>query len=104
MIDAAGDLAALFADPFGFAKPAVYAPAEGSAFDLRVVPTRPDEVVGFGESRLSSPATVFLVQVADVAEPNAGDVITFEGTDYVVQGVPQRDDNRTRWRVDTRPS
>lgn len=104
MIDFAGDLGRIFADPQGFGVDATYTPAAGPPVSVRVVPARPDETARFGEMRLAAETAEFLIPVAEVASPSSGDTLTYDGTDYTVQGQPERDERRVMWRVETRPA
>jgi hypothetical protein len=92
---------ALFADPH-LAREAVYAPAGGDPFRVRVIARRADAVTAFGEARLWSETTRFDVRVSDVATPRPGEQLVLDGATYVVQGEPQRDRERLVWTIDTR--
>ena len=48
----------LFGDPT-IARDALYAPTGGEAVSVRVVVHRPDEIVGFAETRIHTETTVF---------------------------------------------
>lgn len=84
---------------------AVYTPQGGAPVAVRVIARRPDQVIGFGETRLHAETTVFDVRASEVTNPNPGDVITFDGATFVVQGEPVRSDpDRLVWTLDTRPA
>jgi len=84
---------------------ALYTPQGGIAKDIRVIATRPDEIVGFGNTRVHTETALFEVRASEVAQPNPGDLLTIDGTDYVVQGEPERrDPHRLVWTLDTRPA
>lgn len=104
MIDFAADSAAIFGDPQGFAGDAQYFPGGGPAVTIRVIPTRPDETVGFGGSQIQSETATFLASVVEMPDPRAGELLIFGDTDYIIQGKPQRDELRLTWRIDTRPT
>ena len=71
---------------------------------VRVVVRRPDEIVGFGETRIHTETTVFDVRASEVTDPRPGDRLTLDGVDYVIQGEPQRrDPDRLIWTLDVRP-
>jgi len=94
----------LFGDP-AIARDALYAPTGGEAVSVRVVVRRPDEVVGFGETRIHTETTVFEVRTSEIAAPRPGDRLTLDGITYVIQGEPERrDPDRLIWTLDVRPS
>ncbi len=72
---------------------ATYTPQGGSPVTVKVIAKRPDEVVGFGETRIQAETTVFDVRISEVAPPQAGDMIAFDGATYLIQGEP-RAENR----------
>lgn len=94
---------ALFGDA-NMAADALYTPMIGDAVTVRAVRTAPDEIDSFGAAAFQSDTVLLDVRVSDVSAPVAGDTITFEGEDRIVQGVPVRDDHRTVWTLDTRPA
>lgn len=93
---------ALFADP-NLGRAAMYEPADGDPFPVRVIARRADAVTEFGEARLWSETTRFDVRVGEVATPRPDDRIVIDGTAYIVQGEPLRDRERLVWTLDTRP-
>ena len=92
----------LFADP-NIAVDALYAPAGGNPKTVRVIATRPDEIVGFGDTRIHTPTAVFEVRVSEVPAPEAGDTVEVGGETFVLQGEPVRDPDRLTWTLDARP-
>ena len=92
---------ALFADP-NLAREAVYEPADGDPFPVRVIARRADAVTEFGEARLWSETTRFDVRASEIAAPRPGDHLSIDGTAYIVQGEPLRDRERLVWTLDTR--
>ncbi|OSM04148.1 head-tail joining protein [Magnetofaba australis] len=89
---------AVFAS-FGVA--ATYTPANGDpATEITVLAKRPDEVVGFGETRIAAEISLFEIRASDIANPQGGDVITLNSIDYTVQGAPTRGTERLVWVVD----
>jgi hypothetical protein len=94
---------ALFADP-NLGREASYEPADGEAFPVRVIARRADAITEFGDARLWSETTRFDVRVSEVAAPLPGDRLVLGGTDYIVQGEPQRDRERLVWTLDVRPT
>ena len=97
-------LDALFGDPT-IARDALYAQTGGEAVSVRVVVRRPDEIVGFGETRIHTETTVFDVRTSEVTDPRPGDRLTLDGVDYVIQGEPERrDPDRLIWTLDVSAS
>lgn len=94
---------ALFADP-NLGHAAIYEPADGDPFPVRVIARRADAITEFGEARLWSETTRFDVRVAEVAAPRPGDQIVINGITYIMQGEPLRDRERLVWTLDTRPA
>lgn len=94
----------LFADP-NLAQEASYqVGGTGTPLTIRIVARRPDQIIGFGETRLHSESDVFDIRVSEVSNPRPGDTLTVDGATYVVQGEPVRSDpDRLIWTLDTRP-
>jgi hypothetical protein len=80
---------------------AVFTPDGGDSVTVRVISKRPDEIVGFGDTRIHTETAVFDMRVSEVGTPRPGDRLTVEGTEYVVQGEPVRDPERLVWTVET---
>ena len=84
---------------------ATYTPDGGEPMSVRVIAWRPDEIVGFGDSRIHAETAMFEVRASEVATPRPGDTLTIGGVAYVVQGAPERrDPDRLVWTLDTRPA
>jgi hypothetical protein len=82
---------------------AVYIPAGGEPVSVRVIARRPDQIVGFGETRIHAETATFEVRASNVGTPRAGDRLTIGGEIFVVQGEPERrDPDRLVWSVDVR--
>ena len=97
-------MAGIFADP-NMSQQAVYTPATGEPKTVRVIARRPDEVIGFGETRIHAETTLFDVKTSEIPDPRPGDRLTVSGVDYVVQGEPERrDPDRLVWTLDVRPA
>lgn len=94
---------ALFADP-NIATEAVYTPAGGGALTVRVVARRPDEIVGFGDTRIHTATAMFDMRVSEVAAPAEDDRLDVGGETFVVQGEPVRDRDGLIWTLNTRPA
>ncbi len=88
-----------------FGVDAVYTPDGGGAVNVRVIARRPDEIVGFGDTRVLTETALFEVRSSEVATPQPGDRLTVDGADYVIQGEPERrDPDRLVWSLDVRPA
>ena len=88
-----------------FGVDAVYTPDGGGAVNVRVITRSPDEIVGFGDTRIHTETALFEVRSSEVAAPQPGDRLTVDGTDYVIQGEPERrDPDRLVWTFDVRPA
>ncbi|MBK5911462.1 hypothetical protein CCR85_08155 [Rhodothalassium salexigens] len=96
-------LDALFADAH-LARDVVYTAEGGSPALVRAILRRPDDVTGFGETRLWSETTRLDVRVAEVSAPRPGDRIEIDGEAFLIQGEPVRDRERLVWTVDLRPA
>ena len=81
---------------------ATYTPTGGSPVTVTVIPKRPDEILGFGESLVRTGTALFDVRASEVSSPAEQDALTFDGTAYVVQSVERRDPRRLIWTLDTR--
>jgi hypothetical protein len=99
----AGIIDRLFADP-NLGRAAVYAPADGAPFPVRIIARRADEVTAFGDARLWSETTRIDVRVSEVPSPRAGDRIEIDDETFLIQGEPVRDRERLVWTVDLRPA
>lgn len=94
----------LFADP-NIASDGLYIPSGDASVPVRLIARRPDEIIGFGETRVHSETTLFDIRVSEVPDPRPGDQVTFNERSYVVQGEPERrDPNRLVWTLDVRPA
>ena len=92
----------LFGNP-DLTRQAVYQPAEGEAFTIRIIARRADTTTDFGDARLWSETSVFDVRVSDVPQPRPGDRLIIGVETFVVQGEPVRDRERLIWTLNTRP-
>ena len=93
----------LFADP-NIACDAIYIPAGGDPMTVRVIAKRPDDIVGFGDTRIHTATAMFDVRVWEVSAPAEGDAIEVAGETYVIQGEPVRDRDGLIWSLDARPA
>ena len=88
-----------------FGVDAIFTPSDGGSVNVRVIAKQPDEIVGFGDTRIHSEASLFEVRASEVAQPCPGDLLTINGLDYVIQGEPERrDPHQLVWVLDTRPA
>ena len=88
-----------------FGVDAIYTPDGGGAVTVRVIVKRPDEIVGFGDTRIHTETALFEVRASDIATPRPSDRLTVDGADYVIQGEPERrDPDRLIWTLDVRPA
>ncbi|MBI1207245.1 MAG: hypothetical protein GC191_08145 [Azospirillum sp.] len=85
-------------------RPGSWTAAGGTAQPVRLVPSRPDTVVGFGETQVLSATARFKMLVADAPSVAKGDGLTFEGTLYVVQSARTDDPERLVWTLDCAPA
>jgi hypothetical protein len=93
---------ALFADP-NLGRAAIYQPADGDPFPVRVIARRADANTDFGEARLWSETMLLDLRVAEVANPRPGDWIVIDGEALVVGSEPVRDRERLVWTIEVRP-
>lgn len=94
---------ALFADP-NIARDAIWrAGGIGSGITVRVVPRRPDQVVGFGDSRAVLPTLLIDVRRSDVSDPASGDTVEIETETFEVIATPTIDSLRLVWTCEAAP-
>ena len=97
-------MAGIFADPH-MTQLAVYTPLDGEPKAIRAIARRPDEIIGFGETRIQAETTLFDVKTTDIPDPRPGDRLAVDGVDYIIQGEPERrDPDRLVWTLDVRPA
>ncbi|MBP9047908.1 MAG: hypothetical protein KBF85_06505 [Tabrizicola sp.] len=96
----AADTAAIFQGPL--AVDATYLPQVGLGYDIRCILQDPDQVLDYGSARFASATSVFLVPLAVVEDPVAGDSILIGDVTYVIQGQPLRNSRRLWWRIEAR--
>jgi hypothetical protein len=87
----------LFADP-NIATDAIWRwGGVGAGIAVRVVARRPDQVVGFGDSRAVLPTLLVDVRRSEVAEPASGDTVEIDGETFEVIAAPIIDSVRLIW-------
>lgn len=79
---------------------AIFQPRIGVNIAVTIVPRQPDEIIGLGRSDVATEVTLFDLRVKEVAEPQAEDVILYQGTEYRIIGEPRRDIHRLIWTVE----
>lgn len=94
---------ALFADP-NIARDAIWrAGGVGPGTTVRVVTRRPDQVLGFGDSRAVLPTTLIDVRRSEVSEPANGDTVEIDGDLFEVIAAPTIDSLRLVWTCEAAP-
>ena len=83
----------LFADP-NSAVEAIYTPAGGDPMTVRVIAKRPDDIVGFGDTRIHTATAVFDIRVSEVPAPAEGDTLEIPGSS---PGMSHANANRGFW-------
>ncbi len=82
-----------------FGQDATYQPIGGGSLVVRVILGQATEVSGLFDAGLAAPAHIADVRIAEVAAPQTGDLLTVEGTTYIVRQAHQ-DPERLVWRLD----
>jgi len=82
---------------------AVYTPAGSEPVPVRVIARRPDQILGFEETRIHAETATFEVRASEVANPRPDDQVIVDGQTFVIQGEPERrDPHRLVWSLDAR--
>lgn len=81
-----------------------FQPRIGPNRAVTVIPKRPDEIIGLGDTNLAAEVTLFDLKISEVSEPSEGDVIRYGSEDYRIIGTPRRDIHRLIWTVEATPS
>jgi hypothetical protein len=82
-----------------FGRDAAYQPVGGGSLAVRVILGQATEVSGLFDAGVTAPAHVADMRIAEVASPQAGDLLTVEGTAYIIRQALQ-DPERLVWRLD----
>ncbi|MBB3691457.1 hypothetical protein [Sphingomonas sp. BK580] len=92
-------LGALFRGPG--AVDARFTPAGGEplADSIRVIRSRPDEQVRFGEGVIVQGTNAFEIQRGDVDEPRDGDLLTIAGVSFRLIGDAMLDAEGLTWKI-----
>ncbi len=93
----------LFADP-NIARDALWrAGGVGVGIAVRVISKRPDQVVGFGDSRAILPTTLIDVRRSEIPDPASGDTVEIPGSSpgtgdtFEIIATPVADSLRLVW-------
>ncbi len=87
----------LFADP-NIARDAIWrAGGAGAGISVKVVTRRPDQVIGFGDSRAVLPTMLIDVRRSEVSAPATGDTVEIENEMFDVIATPTIDSLRLVW-------
>jgi hypothetical protein len=90
-------LDALFADP-NIACDALWrAGGVGDGIAARIVTRKPDQVVGFGDSRAILPTMLIDVRRSEVPDPASGDTVEIDGDAFEIIATPVADSVRLVW-------
>jgi hypothetical protein len=79
---------------------ATFQPRIGMNRAVTLIPKRPDEIIGLGQSDISSEVTLFDLRIKEVAELKADDVLIYQGEEYRIIAEPRRDIHRLIWTVE----
>ncbi|MCA0851293.1 head-tail joining protein [Salipiger thiooxidans] len=74
---------------------------DGVARDVRLLPTRPDDVAGFGELRIQDQTGIFEILASDFAGFAKGAILDLGGERRRVQHTRVRDPRRFKVTLDT---
>ena len=93
----------LFADP-NIARDATWrVGGVGAGATVRVITRRPDQVVGFGDSRAILPTMLIDVRRSEVPSAAAGDTVEIEGDTFEIIATPVVDSLRLVWTCEAAP-
>lgn len=88
---------ALFADP-NIARDAIWrAGGAGAGVAVRIITRRPDQVVGFGDSRAVLPTMQIDVRRSEVSDAASGDTVEIDGEIFEIIATPTADSLRLVW-------
>lgn len=86
-----------------FGVDALYQPQGGDAVPIRVLPRRGDNLVDFGQTRVSLDSLYFEARVIDLAAPEENALLQIGDHDYLIQTEPYKEDvSSLVWILDTR--
>jgi hypothetical protein len=88
---------ALFSDP-NLARDAIWrAGGTGDSIVVRVITKKPDQVVGFGDSRAILPTMLIDVRRSEISNPASGDTVEIDGDLFEIIAAPTIDSFRLVW-------
>jgi hypothetical protein len=94
---------ALFADP-NMARDATWrAGGTGEGTAARVITKKPDQVVGFGDSRAVLPTMLIDVRRSEVSGPANGDTVEIDGDTFEIIATPIADSLGLVWTCEAAP-
>lgn len=88
---------ALFADPNIACNATWRAGGAGESISVRVVTRRPDQVVGFGDSRAILPTLLIDVRRSELSGAASGDTVEIEGNTFEIIATPTADSLGLIW-------
>ena len=74
----------------------------GSPIAARVMVRKPDAVVGFGDTRITTATVLIHVRASEMADPREGDTVSVGCMTYKLMGKPERDSLGATWRCEAR--
>ncbi len=87
----------LFGEP-NIARSALWrAGGAGDGISVRVIIKRPDQVVGFGDSRAVLPTMLIDVRRSEVPDPATGDTVDLDGDLFEIIATPVADSLHLVW-------
>lgn len=94
---------ALFTDP-NIARDALWrAGGAGDGVVVRVITKRPDQVVGFGDSRAILPTMLIDVRRSEIPNPASGDTVEIDATVFEIIATPVADSLGLVWTCEAAP-
>lgn len=93
----------LFADPNLSRDALWHAGGAGDGTAVRIIRKRPDQVVGFGDSRAVLPTVLIDVRQSEVPNPASGDTLEIEGETFTIIATPTIDAERLIWTCEASP-
>lgn len=82
---------------------ATFTAAGGQPLTVRAVRRQPDEILDVASSRIHTETSIFLLRVAEVAAPKAGDALLLGTDSFIIQGEPQREQHGLVWKLEAYP-
>lgn len=79
---------------------ATWTPSGAESSSVKIMPSREDELVGFGETRVLAENRLICEMQVSYGSPAEGDTITVSGTVYVIKHVRFLDEERLIWLID----